>query len=157
MRMHLLAVGQRMPGWVQQGYGEYEQRIKGDFSLKLHELPAAKRSKGATVGRMMDEEAGRILNATPRGARLVALDGRGRDWSTEQLAEQLERWSVDGRELAFAVGGPDGHGAAVLDAAEARWSLSPLTFPHPLVRVLLAEQLYRALTILRGHPYHRAE
>ncbi|MGB0865470.1 MAG: 23S rRNA (pseudouridine(1915)-N(3))-methyltransferase RlmH, partial [Granulosicoccaceae bacterium] len=85
------------------------------------------------------------------------LDGRGRDWSTEQLAQQLERWSVDGRELAFAVGGPDGHGKAVLEACEARWSLSPLTFPHPLVRVLLAEQLYRALTILRGHPYHRAE
>ena len=157
MRMHLLAVGQRMPAWVQQGYGEYEQRIKGDFSLQLHEIPAAKRSKGATVDRMMDEEAGRVLSAMPRNARLIALDGRGKDWSTEQLAEQLERWSVDGRELAFAVGGPDGHGKAVLGACEARWSLSPLTFPHPLVRVLLAEQLYRALTILRGHPYHRSE
>lgn len=157
MRMHLLAVGQRMPAWVQQGYGEYEQRIKGDFTLQLHEIAAAKRSKGATVDRMMDEEAGRVLSAMPRNARLIALDGRGKDWSTEQLAEQIERWSVDGRELAFAVGGPDGHGKAVLDTAEARWSLSPLTFPHPLVRVLLAEQLYRALTILRGHPYHRSE
>lgn len=155
--MHLLAIGQRMPAWVQQGYGEYAQRIKGDFSLALQEIPAAKRSKGATVARMMDEEAERLLAARPRDARLVALDGGGRAWSTEQLAAQLERWSVDGRELAFAVGGPDGHGRAVLDAAEARWSLSPLTFPHPLVRVLLAEQLYRALTILRGHPYHRAE
>lgn len=157
MRMHLLAVGQRMPRWVQQGYTEYEQRIKGDFSLQLHEIPAAKRSKGATTQRMMDEEAGRVLSATPKGARLIALDGGGRHWSTEQLAEQLEHWSVDGRALAFAVGGPDGHGKALLDACEMRWSLSSLTFPHPLVRVLLAEQLYRALTILRGHPYHRAE
>ncbi len=146
-----------MPPWVQQGYGEYAQRIKGDFSLQLHEIPAAKRSKAATVPRMMDEEGARLLSAMPKDGRLVALDGRGRNWSTEQLAEQLERWSVDGRELAFAVGGPDGHSKAVLDASEAQWSLSPLTFPHPLVRVLLAEQLYRALTILRGHPYHRAE
>jgi 23S rRNA (pseudouridine1915-N3)-methyltransferase len=104
----------------------------------------------------MAEEGEALLAAVPRDAQVIALDGRGSAWSSEQLAEQLKRWRMDGRELAFLIGGADGHADAVLQRADQRWSLGPLTLPHMLVRLVVAEQLYRAAMIVAGHPYHRA-
>jgi len=156
MQIHLLAVGEKMPGWVREGYAEYARRLPHECRLSLKEIPPGKRGKNADVERAMQDEAARIEAALPKGARLVALDVRGKSWCTETLAEQLDGWMADGRDVALLVGGPDGLHPALLARAEQRWSLSALTFPHPLVRVVLAEQLYRAWTVLVNHPYHRA-
>lgn len=115
----------------------------------------AKRTKAADTGRLIQQEGERMLGALPKGARVVALDVRGRPWSTQQLAGQLEAWMAGGRDVALLVGGPDGLAPECLERAEQTWSLSPLTLPHPLVRVVVAEQLYRAWSITQGHPYHR--
>lgn len=155
MKLRLLAVGQKMPGWVDAGYAEYAQRMPPEARLELVELPLAQRSKSRPVERAVREEGERMLAAAGND-RLIALDVRGKAWSTEQLAGELEQWLQDGRDVALAVGGPDGLSEDVLARAERRWSLSPLTLPHPLVRIVLAEQLYRAVSILKGHPYHRA-
>jgi 23S rRNA (pseudouridine1915-N3)-methyltransferase len=155
MQIHLIAVGVRMPAWVQQGYTEFARRLPPEMQLRLVEIPPGRRGKGADLKRAMREEGERMLKAIPKGARVLALDVRGKGWSTEQLAEQLRRWLADGRDLALLVGGPEGLASPCLGAAKGRWSLSPLTLPHPLVRVVLAEQLYRAWSILAGHPYHR--
>lgn len=160
MRILLLAVGRRMPAWVEQGFQDYARRLPPECRLCLHEVEPAVRPKAAAgspalVARIREDEGARLLRATPAGALAVALDLTGRPWSTEQLAAELSGWLAGGRDVALLVGGPDGLSPAVLAQAERRWSLSPLTFPHPLVRVILAEQLYRAWSILAGHPYHR--
>ena len=155
MRIHLLAVGRRMPGWVESGYGEYAKRLPPECALHLVEIEPGHRGKGASTEVARRAERERMLAALPRGAQVIALDERGRAWSTAQLAGKLADWMGDGRDLALLVGGPEGLADACLEHAEGLWSLSPLTFPHPLVRVILAEQLYRAWSILRGHPYHR--
>jgi 23S rRNA (pseudouridine1915-N3)-methyltransferase len=155
MRLHLLAVGTRMPAWVEQGYAEYARRLPADCALQLTEIPAGKRGKGADLARLTREEGERQLAAVPKGARLVVLDVQGRAWSTAQLAQQLDAWRHDGRDVALLVGGPEGLAPDCLARAEQRWSLSPLTLPHPLVRIVVAEQLYRAWSILSNHPYHR--
>jgi len=155
MQIHLIAVGSRMPGWVQQGYEEFAKRLPPELSPRLVEIAPGRRGKGADLKRAVREEGERILKAVPKGARAIALDVGGGSWSTERLAESLRQWQGDGRDLALLVGGPDGLAPDCLRAAEARWSLSPLTLPHPLVRVVLAEQLYRSWSILVGHPYHR--
>ncbi len=154
--MHLAAVGTRMPAWVDAGFREYAERLRGDFSLTLHEVAAGKRGKHADTDRILEDEAGRLERAAPARARRVAFTVDGRAHSTESLSEQLSEWHRDGRELAFFVGGPEGLNPAFERACDARWSLSALTLPHPLVRVVVAEQLYRAVSLLRGHPYHRA-
>lgn len=156
MNIHLIAVGEKMPRWVQDGYNDYAKRIPAECALRLIEVPAGKRGKNADVARIIRDESERMLAAIPKGAAVVALEVGGRSWSTEQLAQNLDGWMGGGRDLALLVGGPDGLGVAVRKAADQRWSLSPLTLPHPLVRVVLAEQLYRAWSILRNHPYHRA-
>lgn len=156
MRIHLLAVGTRMPDWVEAGFAEYAGRLPPECGLVLREIPPERRGKNPDVARLKAKEGERLLAAVPKGARIIALDVTGRAWSTEQLAERLGGWQQDGRDVALLVGGPDGLAPECLDRAEARWSLSPLTFPHPLVRIVLAEQLYRAWSILAGHPYHRA-
>ena len=155
MRVHLIAVGTRMPAWVTQGFEEYARRLPADCALQLVEIPAGKRGKNADIARITRDEGERTLAAIPRGARVVALDVEGRAWRTEQLAGQLDDWRHDGRDVALLVGGPEGLAPACLARAEQRWSLSPLTLPHPLVRIVVAEQLYRAWSILQGHPYHR--
>lgn len=155
MRIHLLAVGERPEAWVEQGYQTFARRMPPECTLRLSEIPAGKRGKGADIARLVEREGERLLAAIPDGALAVALDVRGQSWSTEQLAERLERWLQEGRDLALLVGGPDGLSPACLARAELRWSLSPLTLPHPLVRVVVAEQIYRAWSICRGHPYHR--
>ncbi len=156
MRIHLIAVGERMPGWVQQGFDDYARRLPPECALRLTEIAARRRGKNADVARIRRDESLELLAAVPKGAHVVALEVGGQRWSTAQLAAQLEGWMADGRDLALLVGGPDGLSDAARDAAERHWSLSPLTLPHPLVRVILAEQLYRAWSILRNHPYHRA-
>ena len=156
MRARLIAIGERMPGWVAEGFAEYRKRLSHDLPLELIELRPGARGKGRDDARAMHEEGVAILAALSRDTHVIALDGRGKTWSSEELAQQLAHWRMAGRDLAFLVGGPDGHAPEVLARADQRWSLGPLTLPHMLVRLVLAEQLYRASTLLAGHPYHRA-
>lgn len=155
MRIRLLAVGNRMPDWVTAGYEEYARRLPADFQLELIELAPGHRGKNADLARAIRSEGDTMLAAIGKGDRVVALDVKGRPWSTEQLAEQAESWRMDGRNISLLVGGPDGLDPRCLALADQKWSLSALTLPHPLVRVVLAEQLYRAWSILQGHPYHK--
>jgi 23S rRNA (pseudouridine1915-N3)-methyltransferase len=156
MRARLIAVGERMPAWVAEGFTEYRKRLSHDLPLELVELKPGMRGKGRDDVRAMQEEGAAMLAALSRDTHVIALDGRGKMWSSEDLAEQLSKWRMGGRDLAFLIGGPDGHAAEVLARADQSWSLGPLTLPHMLVRLVLAEQLYRATTLLAGHPYHRA-
>ncbi len=156
MNIHLIAVGDKMPAWVLAGYDEYAKRLPPECGLRLVEIAPGKRGKNADIARILRDEGERMLAAVPKGARVVALEVKGRDWSTEQLSLQLDGWLAGGQDIALLVGGPEGLADSCRARADQQWSLSPLTLPHPLVRVVLAEQLYRAWTILRGHPYHRA-
>lgn len=155
MVIHLICVGTRMPGWVEAGYREYAKRLPGECALRLHEVALGKRRKGADVQRAVRDEGERMLALVPRDCLVLALEVDGRGWNTDQLAEQLSGWMASGRDLALLVGGPEGLAPGCVERADGRWSLSPLTLPHPLVRVLVAEQLYRAWSIVRNHPYHR--
>lgn len=155
MDIHLLAVGNRMPDWVSAGYAEYAGRLTQECILHLHEITAEKRGKKADLEGIRRREGEQLLAAIPAGSQVIALDVKGRAWSTEQLSVQVSNWMQDGRNVSLLVGGPEGLADACLQRAEQRWSLSPLTLPHPMVRVLVAEQLYRAWSILKGHPYHR--
>ena len=155
MKTRLIAVGERMPGWVADGFAEYRKRLSHELPLELIEIPLGARGKGRDPVRAIADEGAAVLAVLPKDAHVVALDGRGKPWSSEQLAEQLARWRMHGRDLAILIGGPDGHAADVLARADQRWSLGPLTLPHMLVRLVVAEQLYRATTMLAGHPYHR--
>lgn len=145
-----------MPRWVQEGYQEYAKRLPSECALNLVEIPPGHRGKSADVQRTVRVEGERMLKAIPKGCRVIALDVLGKAWSTEQLSTQLGHWMAAGPDLALLVGGPEGLADACLQRADTRWSLSPLTLPHPLVRVVVAEQLYRAWSLLRNHPYHRA-
>ena len=156
MRARLIAIGERMPAWVAEGFAEYRKRLSHDLPLELVELKPGARGKGRDDVRAMQDEGAAILAALPRDIHVVALDGRGKSWSSEELAEQLAKWRMSGRDLAFLIGGPDGHSQDILARADQKWSLGPLTLPHMLVRLVLVEQLYRATTLLAGHPYHRA-
>jgi len=155
MRISLIAVGTRMPAWVIQGYEEYARRMPAECSLNLIEIPAGKRGKGADLSRIMRQEGEQVIAAMPKGAKVIAVDVKGRAWSTEQLAEQMDGWRHDGRDVALLVGGPEGLAPQCLELAEQRWSLSNMTLPHPVVRIVIAEQIYRAWSILINHPYHR--
>jgi len=155
VKIHILAVGGRPPKWVQQGFEEYAKRMPAECRVVLKEIAPTKRSKGMPAERMREQECRRILAALPKGARVVALEVEGKAWSTEQLAARLENWQQQGRDTVLLVGGPDGLDRACREQADELWSLSPLTLPHMLVRILLAEQLYRAWSIIRGHPYHK--
>lgn len=156
MKLSVLAVGHRMPAWVTAGFEEYARRMPREMPLQLKELKPAQRSSAAgDVMRWLQMEAGRINDAVPAGALRVVLDEHGRTFPTRVLAEHLERWRGDGRDVAFIIGGADGLAPEIKTGAGLLWSLSPLTLPHALVRVVLAEQLYRAASMLAGHPYHR--
>lgn len=145
-----------MPDWVQSGYREYATRLPRECTLNLIEIPAGKRYTHADFPRILRVEGERLLAAVPSGSRIIALDERGREWNTVELADQLTGWLREGRDLSLLVGGPDGLDTPCRDRAEQLWSLSRLTFPHPLVRIVVAEQLYRAWSLLHHHPYHRA-
>jgi len=144
-----------MPVWVKQGYTEYARRLPPECRLQLVEIPLAKRGRSALLSRLLGEEGKRMCAAIPKGALVIALDQRGQRWDTPQLAEKLESWLQGGRDVALLIGGPDGLAPECLAQADCAWSLSPLTLPHPLVRIVVAEQLYRSWSILQHHPYHR--
>lgn len=155
MRIHLIAVGTKMPAWVEQGYLEYAKRLPSECGLILHEIPAGKRGKNADIARLTRQEGEKMTTSIPKGARVIALEVGGKPWSTEQLSDRLKSWMGEGREVALLVGGPEGLEPGLSASADEYWSLSSLTLPHPLVRIVLAEQIYRAWSILKGHPYHR--
>jgi len=145
-----------MPSWVNEGYQEYARRLPRECRLRLTEISLGQRTRSTAVERAVNEEGKRMLAAITARQRVIAMDVAGRCWSTEQLADKMASWLQDGRDVSLLVGGPDGLSNACLERAEQRWSLSALTLPHPLVRVLLAEQLYRAWTVINNHPYHRS-
>lgn len=154
MRLRVVAVGTRMPAWVDEGFSEYAARMPRKCRLELRALALGRRSRGADPARAISDEGRRLLKAS-EGCCRVCLDVRGTAIDTPALARRLAGWMGEGQDVALLVGGPDGLAQECLDAASWRWSLSPLTLPHGLVRVLLAEQMYRAWTVLAGHPYHR--
>ena len=145
-----------MPRWVQEGYQEYAKRLPGECGLNLVEIAPGHRGKSADLNRSVRDEGERMLKAIPKGCRIIALDVGGKAWSTEQLSARIDEWMRTGPDIALLVGGPEGLAERCLQQAHGRWSLSPLTLPHPLVRVVIAEQIYRAWSLLRNHPYHRA-
>ncbi len=156
MIIRILAIGTKMPSWVNDGFNEYAKRFTGACSLVLCEIPAEKRPKNADVPRIIEREGEKLLAAIKPGHHVIVLDVKGQSWSSEQLATHIKHWQSDGRHIDMLIGGPDGLSHACLQKAETKWSLSPLTLPHPLVRIILAEQLYRAVSILQNHPYHRS-
>lgn len=155
MRIRLLAVGQKMPSWVDAGFAEYAKRFSGDCQLQLQELPMSKRHKNMQPEQHKEKEAQTILAAIKKDDYVVVLDVLGKTITTEALAQQMENWQMLGQPIVIIVGGPDGLSQQILQRADISLSLSKLTLPHPLVRVLLVEQLYRAWSINKGHPYHR--
>ena len=156
MKARLIAVGERAPAWVAEGFSEYQKRLSHWLPLELLEVAPGLRGKGRDAARAMQEESQRVIAGLPKHAHVVALDGRGKAYSSEQLAQRMEFWRQQGRDLAFLIGGPEGHAPEIISSANESWSLGPLTLPHMLVRLVLAEQLYRAASLLANHPYHRA-
>lgn len=145
-----------MPAWVVDAYQEYAKRLPRECVLQLVEIPLSKRRKSLSPEQAATEEGQQILASIPKDCTVIAMDVRGNSWSTEELAARMHDWLGSGRDVALLVGGPDGLSAACLARADLKWSLSTLTYPHSLVRVVLAEQLYRGWTINTGHPYHRS-
>lgn len=155
MQLAIVAVGQKMPAWVDAAFGEYAKRMPPECRMILKEIRAADRAGGKSAQSAMQQERERIEAVLPKGARIIALDERGRDLTTQQLADKLSQWLMDGKDVAFVIGGADGLDTGFKSTADELMRLSSLTLPHGMVRVLLAEQLYRAWSITQNHPYHR--
>lgn len=156
IKLVIVAVGNRAPAWVTEGFSDYARRMPSESRMELIEVKPDPRTGGKTPIQMMDAEAGRIASVMPPGATVVALDERGRDTDTNALAEHYRRWQRGGADVAFVIGGPDGLAESIKSRASLLMRLSSLTLPHALARVVLAEALYRAFSLVRGHPYHRA-
>lgn len=156
VKSRLIAVGDRAPDWVALGFADYGKRLSHVLPLELIEIAPGLRGRGRDTARAIQDEGVRVLAALPKQAQLVVLDGRGWAHTSAALAQRLEHWRTLGRDLAFVIGGPEGHAPEVIARADEQWSLGPLTLPHMLVRLLVAEQLYRATAMLANHPYHRA-
>ena len=155
MQLKVVAAGTRMPEWVSTACDDYSRRMPRELNVHWCEVPLGKRNRNQPAERAVATESDAMLSRIDAADRVIALDVCGEAWSTPELAQRLGRWQMDRGNVALLIGGPDGLGQSCLDRANGRWSLSPLTLPHPLVRVLLVEQLYRAWTINKGHPYHR--
>lgn len=153
--MRLIAVGSRMPKWVREAYEDYITRLGAALKVSLVEIEAGPRSASRTPQKAMEAEGQKLLAALRKDEYVVALDEHGSQMTTRELAAWLKTRMQDGRDVAFLIGGPDGFAPGVLERSDLKWSLSRLTFPHALVRVVLAEQLYRAHGVLANHPYHR--
>ncbi|TFW10099.1 23S rRNA (pseudouridine(1915)-N(3))-methyltransferase RlmH [Oxalobacteraceae bacterium OM1] len=156
MQLVIAAVGHKMPAWIEDGFGEYAKRMPPECRLQLKEIKPVERSGSKTAETVMALERGKIEAAIPKGSRIVALDERGKDLTSAQLAQLLTQWQQDGRDVTFVIGGADGLDPGLKASADMLVRLSSLTLPHGMVRVLLAEQLYRAWSITQNHPYHRA-
>jgi 23S rRNA (pseudouridine1915-N3)-methyltransferase len=156
VKVRILSVGTKMPAWVQEGIAEYQKRLVADLDFSLIEIPMAKRTKNSNSDQCRKKESDALLASIRSGDYVVALDVSGKSFSTEDLAGKIVDFRQRGENLSLLIGGPDGLGAECLTRASERWSLSALTFPHPLVRVVIIEQFYRAISIIKGHPYHRS-
>ncbi len=155
MKIKMIAVGTKMPSWVETAFKTYAQRLPRDCSLELIEIPAAKRTRNQLASKWMEKEGELIFKAIDSSDWVVALDVEGQSWSTSKLASQVTKWQSKGSNIAILIGGPDGLSPDCLSRANQRWSLSALTLPHPMVRVVLAEAIYRAWSVTVNHPYHR--
>ncbi len=156
MRLRVLCIGSRLPGWMQEGVDGYLQRMTRECPVEVVPLAAAPRKAGQRPADLQQADSEILLKACRNGERRIALDERGKHWDTPQLSRALADWRMDGRDVALLIGGADGHSPQLRDQVDQCWSLSALTLPHGLVRVVLVEQLYRAWSLLNGHPYHRA-
>ena len=155
MKLYVIAVGNKMPEWITSGFNEYTKRMPREARIELIELKPESRTSGKTTTQIMEAEAQRILAALPQNTLRIALDEHGATPTTKQLSQQMQHWLGDGRDVAFIIGGADGLHESVKQAAQQLMALSAFTLPHGMVRVLLAEQLYRAHSLLHNHPYHR--
>lgn len=155
MKIYLLAVGKKMPAWITEGYQDFSKRLKQEITLQLIEVDAAQRQKNGNVDKYKSLEAERILQAMPQNSYCIVLDEHGKQFSSQQLSDKMQDYLHMGRDICLIIGGADGLSQSLLQQAEERWSLSKLTLPHAQVRVLIAEQLYRAWSLMHGHPYHR--
>ena len=157
MRIKLLAIGTRMPQWVERGYLEYAQRMPKLCELELIEISAKKRGKNADTARILRDEAQALAAAVPKGAISIALDRKGKQIDTQELANNMQSWIDESQDVAILIGGPEGLDPDYLASTQRKWSLSAMTFAHPVVRIMLAEQLYRAWSINANLPYHRGD
>lgn len=155
MIIHLIAVGTRCTAWAEMAFQDYQKRLPAECKLKLIPIPISKRHKNSLISKHIAEEEKKILAALPKHSRVIALDVKGQMWSTQQLAQSLQQWQLERQDISLLIGGPDGLGETCINHAERIWSLSSLTLPHALVRIIVAEQLYRAWSLLNKHPYHR--
>ncbi len=155
MKIRLLSITHKAPNWINEGYEDYVKRLPPSCPLEFIPIPAEKRTSHADLARITQREGEKLLAAIKPNDFVIAMSIDGKLWSTEQLAQELKKWQQGGRDIALLVGGPEGLAASCLERANQKWSLSPLTFPHIIVRVLIAEQIYRASSILQQHPYHR--
>lgn len=144
-----------MPSWVEAGYQEYIKRLGPELQVQLKEISPEKRGKSSDIKRIMQKEGRKMLQAIPSNTHVIALDREGQSWSTEKLAERISHWQQEGLDLTILIGGPEGMTKECTDRAHIRLSFSAMTFPHPLVRIILAEQIYRVSSILKNHPYHK--
>jgi 23S rRNA (pseudouridine1915-N3)-methyltransferase len=155
MKFLIFAVGNKMPKWVEAGFGEYARRMPREATIELMEIKPEKRGEGKKVEQLLAAEAARILAVLPLKCRMVAMDERGRQWTTARLADSVTGWMRNGGDTAFLLGGADGLDANIKNLADEVLALSAMTLPHGLARIMLAEQLYRAVSVINGHPYHR--
>jgi 23S rRNA (pseudouridine1915-N3)-methyltransferase len=155
MKLYILAVGHKMPAWITDGFNEYAKRMPREAKIELVEIKPKPRTTGKIAAKLMEAEAERIFAALPQNALRIALDEHGAAWTTHQLADKMKLWMGEGRDVAFIIGGADGLHESVKKSSGQLLSISAMTLPHAMVRVLLAEQLYRAYSLLHNHPYHR--
>lgn len=155
MKISLITLGNKMPTWVESGFNEYQKRLKPTIDLQLKELALIKRTKNSDSQRILQQEHTQLCSQLRPNSHNIALDSRGAQYTSEDLAQQLAHWQQLAKPINIIIGGPEGYHPDTLSHTQEQWSLSKLTFPHPLVRIILAEQIYRAQCILQKHPYHK--
>jgi len=155
MKVHLIAVGKKMPEWINSGYAEFSKRMPPELQIDLIEITPSVRNKTTPTEKNIKEEGKRIQSAIPANSRLIVLDEKGKNFGSIALSKKMESWLPMGQDIVLVIGGADGIDPKIKQQADEKWSLSSFTLPHALVRVVVAEQLYRAWSILKGHPYHR--
>lgn len=155
MQISIIAIGKRMPSWVNEGCDDYIKRLPREIQINLIEIASQKRRKGIDIHKILEVEGNAMLEAVGKGDHIIALDRTGKTFDTDRLAKHLASWLQSGNNISLFIGGPEGLSKACLQKSDEQWSLSALTLPHPLVRVILVEQIYRAFSILSHHPYHR--